>query len=380
MLLLLLFRLSKALIRFQYIICFYHMTFRNIFLKIVRMALLSQSGDGSMPSGHNGAYQDSETPVRNTSHYLIAFARAHELSGEVAFSEAALRCLDWLVKRNLYREGYTFHHRTSLGKDRCNGLIGPAWNMEALLFAAERYNRQDARDLAREIFLLHPFIPDIAVWKRVEPNGSLLTFDATFNHQLWFAACAAPLAVDTLEAKMRIEAFLHGTAKNWQLARNGRIIHPLWLPKRRLRETVKRLVKPDYRRNVISREIGYHAFNLQAFALFKLAGIRFPKHVEKRIHSALAYLNHPEFTQGIEKSEWGYPYNPPGWEVSVALMILGDADPYACRPWLERQISHSYDSKSQTLSCGTDDTETHTARIYEVACLPDSIFNLDLTI
>jgi hypothetical protein len=323
---------------------------------------------------------DPETPVRNTSHYLIAFTRAHDLSGDTTFYDAAIRCLDWLLQDNDFREGYTFHHRTKAGKDRCNGLIGPAWNMEALLFAGERYDRPKARDLARELFLLHPFLEDKKIWVRVEPDGTLLSLDSTFNHQLWFAACAAPLAKDTPIAHERIKAFLDGTKHNWHLARNGRILHPLWLPERRTKETIKRIIKPGYRRYVVSREVGYHAFNLYAFALLKNVGIQLPEHADKKMGSALNYLDCSEFVSGIEKSEWGYSYNPPGWEVSVALSILRGVKPEVCRPWLERQISHSYDPESRMLSRGTPDSETHTARIYEAARLSDSVFDINLKI
>jgi hypothetical protein len=38
-----------------------------------------QKEDGSFPPGYNGSYDDPETPVRNTGHWLITFLKAYEI-------------------------------------------------------------------------------------------------------------------------------------------------------------------------------------------------------------------------------------------------------------------------------------------------------------
>lgn len=355
-------------------------TFRNIYLDILYKAAERQCVDGAMPAGHNGHYQDQETPVRNTSHYLIAFLRAWELSGDKRFKTAAEHCLNWLIKDNPHRQVYTFQHRTKDGKDHCNGLIGPAWNMEALLYAADKLQREDARRLARELFLMHPFDYTVGAWKRIEPDGTILEIDSTFNHQLWFAASAAPLAKIVPEANQRIQEFLSSTDTHWGLNTNGRIIHPLWFRNRRLREKLKYVLKSSYRDEVISKEIGYQAFNLQAFAMLILSGIVLPGSVRLKLKRALNYLRYPEYLNGIDSTKCGFPYNPPGWEVSVAKTVIGKDSVESCKSWLERQLLHSYDSDSCLLNRNTSDPETHTARIYEVAYMPNQLFQLDLNL
>ncbi len=350
--------------------------FGNIYFDILAHALTCQTPDGSMPAGHNGHYHDPETPVRNTSHYLIAFLRAWELTNDGRFREASVKCLDWLLKNNPHRRAHTFHHRTKSGKDRCNGLIGPAWNMEALLYAAKRLGRNDARALARDLFLIHPYDEANGIWKRVEPDGKVLSVDSTFNHQLWFAACAAPLAENTPEAKTRINRFINMLSQNWKLALNGRIIHPLWLPNRRIRERVKRLLKPSYRKVTVLKEIGYQTFNLYAFALMKASGIKISGVEEARVAKALDYLDSRQFRAGIEVAVCGFPYNPPGWEAPFALSVLGNLRNSVCIDWFKQQLRHSYDPSSKMLSRNTSDSETHTARIYEVSRLPDHLFSL----
>jgi len=353
-------------------------TLRDIYLKILTGAMVRQMGDGSMPSGHNGPYGDPETPVRNTSHYLIAFLRAWELSDKLDYYMAAEKCLAYLLGNNSYRKNHTFHHRTKKGKDLCNGLIGSAWNMEALLYAADKLNNQQARNLARELFLLHPFDAENCIWHRVEPDGQVLTVDGTFNHQLWFAACAAPLVTDTPEAADRITRFLDKLRDNWATAGNGRIVHSLWLKDRRRRERIKRIVKPKYRRSIILKEVGYHAFNLYAFALLADSPVAWPAGLRARVDRAVAYLHHPEYARLIDKSKYGFPYNPPGWEVPFALVLLGGQSPEQYLSWVKRQLAHSYDTENCRLSNGVEDDETHTARIYEAARLPDRFFDFAL--
>ena len=59
-------------------------------------AIALQAPDGAMPPGHNGPYHDPETPVRNTSHWLITFLKAHDISGRKQFLEA-VRCSHHLI-------------------------------------------------------------------------------------------------------------------------------------------------------------------------------------------------------------------------------------------------------------------------------------------
>ena len=48
-------------------------------------ALKLQKEDGSMPAGWNGPYHQSETPVRNTAHWLITFLKAYEITNNARY-------------------------------------------------------------------------------------------------------------------------------------------------------------------------------------------------------------------------------------------------------------------------------------------------------
>ena len=71
--------------------------FKNIYYNLLKESLKKQNNDGSMSPGHNGPYHDPETPVRNTSNYLMAFLRAWELSNDDKFLRGAEKCLNYLI-------------------------------------------------------------------------------------------------------------------------------------------------------------------------------------------------------------------------------------------------------------------------------------------
>jgi len=357
-------------------------TFHDIYLGVCETALSRQALDGAMPPGHNGPYHDPETPVRNTSHYLIAFEYAWRQTGKPAFRRAASKCLDYLLSEKCpYRQGYTFHHRRTCSKDACNGLIGPAWNMEALLAASALPRGEEARNLARELFLLHPFNESLRLWHRVEPDGRVLSPDETLNHQLWFAAAAAPLMADTAEAERRINQFIEGLAKNWAVSMDGRVIHSVWCQHRRWRERIKRLVRRAYHRQLTIKEIGYHAFNLYALAMLANQGVTWSAAVSRRLKRATAYLAKAAYVRGIDASPYGFAYNPPGWEVAYAMEVFAPSGSLrTIQEWVQRQIDATYDPRTRTFCRNNPDPETLTARVYECARLSDAVMALPVKV
>ena len=192
----------------------------EIIEKMAAKALAKQSKDGSMPPGHNGPYHDPETPVRNTAHWLFTFSALCEKTGEQKWAKAAHKAADYLCSKQARPMNATFWCRKNPQKDFCNGVIGQAWAMEGLLKAAEVLLREDCYKTAEAVFLLHPFDESKSIWQRVNVDGSYITFDATFNHQLWFAAIASQLKHTELAQKRSI-AFVNKVTKKLDLYMTG---------------------------------------------------------------------------------------------------------------------------------------------------------------
>jgi len=358
-----------------------------------------QASDGRMPPGSNGPYSDPETPVRNVGHWLIMFSRVYEWTGEERFRASALRCAEFLYSREARPHGFSFHHRNGR-KDHCNGLVGQAWTFEALVEASALLCDSHYAHLAEEVFFQHPFNEELGLWKRLEIDGRVLSEDPTFNHQLWFAACASLLQTERrAEILRRVNIFLDRLDTNLTVLPEGLVYHPIehlleeqltqqfkfgpqakravrnWLHDlTRLRFPKAPATENELRRrtkeNLIYKSIGYHAFNTYAFALLRQ---QIPNHsfwTTSRFRKMIVYLETDSYRAVLDDNKYGYPYNPPGFEVPFSLMVLKEMDQselvVVTRWWVGEQFRRSFNPKTGKMEKNTEDPETHTARLYEL--------------
>lgn len=349
-------------------------------------ALEVQRSNGAMPSGHNGPYYDPETPVRNTSHWLITFLKAYQISGDPQFREAAERAVNYLCSREARPMKASFWHQKTPEKGTCNGLIGQAWTIEALAVAARELEDAQAAQVAEEVFMLHPFNEKAALWTPVNADGTYHGVDHTFNHQLWFAAAGGLLAPHAgEEVQARVTRFLDRMSYRLRTHPSGLIRHlivPEYSWKKLIIAAVQRTKNflAALRRGQIwafrRKEVGYHAFNLYGMALLKS---QYPDHSfwkSKAMRTAWDYAKSDSFREEIRKSEYGYPYNPPGFEMAFAYEMFGDGlSMSAIRQrqtyWIVEQVRRCYDFGSKMMNRNTEDPETHAARLYEAVRLPN---------
>ena len=331
--------------------------------------------DGSFPAGHNGPYHHPETPVRNTAHWLFLTASLFIQSGEEKWKEAGEKAIDFLKSPKARPHYQTFHCRDRIGFDSCNGLIGQAWVIEALVKASEAFDRQDCYELAEEVFLLHPWDENVGIWSRVEVDGTGLYYDGTFNHQLWFAA-AGGMLYKTPVAQERVEAFLEKIAVNVQLYSTGIIFHSSAMGhltdylktgvKPLLRETKFRLKKRIKKNGLYSKSVGYHGFNLYGFAILKKVFPNAPIWETPNFFKLLTAHRLQNFIRDVRNSEFGYRYNLAGIEIAFAVETFFN-DKEEVRVWLNRQMEVTFLSDTAVLSRDAHDPNTAMARIYQAA-------------
>jgi len=365
----------------------------GLLLKSAETILQYQRQDGSFSPGHNGPYYDPETPVRNTSHWLITLLKVFELSGERKFKDAAKKAAAYLVSEETRPMKATFWCRMNPQKDFCNGLIGQAWAIEALALGAEKLDEPKLKRVAQEVFLLHPFDEKIGLWQRVNVDGSYSSFDQTLNHQLWFAASGSLLSAEQRnQIGSHINRFMDMLPHHMNVHRSGLIRHSIEVdfaigqglykfPASILRMT-RRIRSPKSSQARIAKEIGYHAFNLYALAILKK---EIPQHSfweADKFKATLHYVRRDEFAQGLENNKYGYAYNPPGFELTYALHIFSPFLKKDVRPlissWVSEQIKRCYDFNTNLMSRNTEDPITLAARLYEATRLPDMELQLDL--
>lgn len=333
-----------------------------------------EPGSTDVLSGHNGPYGDPETPVRNTAHLLYMFSAVYRSTGEWKLKQAAERAISYLMSRRARPSGQTFHHRDADGKDRCNGLVGQAWCIESLVAAARVFGREDCYDLAEAVYRLHPFNDSVGLWQRRDIDGSLLSFDPTFNHQLWFAAAAA-LLDETPTARQSAAVFLTKVAAVVQTFPNGIIYHasPMGSLVNYGRLGAKALIGEARRRfrrradsvrhRLYAKSIGYHAFNLYAFAMLKEALPGHPVWRTALIDRLMDACDSEEFEQQLRDSLFGYYYNVSGIELAYAYEVFR-GDHAGARRWLQRQFDNTWANSQQPLGRDSTDAPTTNARVY----------------
>lgn len=342
-------------------------------------ALAVQGNDGAFPAGHNGPYHDPETPVRNTAHLLFLLASLHLRNPRAEYRRAGEAAADYLLSDRARPCGKTSHHRDKPGKDRCNGLIGQAWVIEALVQASKAFQRPDCYVAAEQLFLLHPWNASTALWQRVDVDGTLLPYDNTFNHQLWFAAAAAQLD-STPQAMTRAARFLERVARQVQTYPDGVIFHGSALgrltdhlrngPGEFVQQLRSRRSKGRQRAALYDKSAGYHAFNLYAYAMLRQALPDASIWGSELVPRLLAACDTPSYQAALERSAFGYRYNVTGIELAYACAVFG-AGEARVRHWLMQQVRHTGAPDGQLLARDASDPNTAAARIYALARLED---------
>ncbi|MEX2428336.1 MAG: hypothetical protein WD577_08845 [Bacteroidales bacterium] len=368
--------------------------YRDIFLLVVKNALDKQSQDGSMAAGHNGPYYDPETPVRNTSHWVITFAKAYKLTNDSVFQIACRRALDYLYYNKEFRNGFTFKHREKKGKDEVNGVIGPAWNIEALIEGYQIFNDVKYLNLAKELFNMIPFDYNSGLWKRRLYDGSIGHIDFTFNHQLWFCASGCMLFSITknMDLKKKILRFSQMLNSNLRIHPSGLIKHGI-RNKLTYGQKTKNLIRPLHElyikvwkgKSYLYKEEGYHLFNLYAFGLIKEYGFELPFYKSRRFERMLNLAFDERFQKAIELNKdssdiskiikddsikvnrYCYSYNAAGFEMPfIQKIFMADKEKNALAIF-NKQLHFTYNFAEFTFDQNSDDPVTLTSRIYELS-------------
>lgn len=346
--------------------------------------LVMQQADGSMPAGHNGPHGDPERPSRNTGHWLMKWVFAHARTGERRFLRAADAAADYLLDPGHRPGGYTFHHRDSPRKDRCNGLMGSAFNLEALVAGGLHLGRDDMLQLAEQIVSMHPYDEGSHVWLIREIDGRVLGTDMALNHQIWFAAgVSMVLRAGGARPSAALDDFMRNLSRTMSLRRNGRIRHELrdaCLPAR-LKRLARR--KPQWKSTVsqAKREIAYHFFNIYPLTILRLNIPENEFWESETFVKAYAYRDSNEYRVAAADPGFVEPYIPAGFPLSFAErawanQVFGPADPDFQSSMVTTQIARTCDFATNLLTRGSSDPVTQAARCYEMTRLDDVDFGL----
>lgn len=359
-----------------------HIDLYSAILESVKEIVHKQNEDGSFPAGHNGPYKDPETSVRNTAHWCISLLKAYEITEDKDFLTRAKKCGNYLMDEKSRPMNSIFFCRKKPDKDFSNGLVGQAWAIEALVELTKITKDEKYIQLAIQVFLMHPYDDKYGAWIRKNVDGSLNGFDRTFNHQLWFAAVGGMLTSHNQKIQEQVTHFMDRLDDHFETYRDGCIRHAgKFLLKSKLelaKGTLQKLLESsEHRTYMRMKSAGYHGFNLYAFGLLKQV---FANHIfweTPKFKKALAFAASDSFKKELENSKYGFPYNPPGFEMGFAFQEFNYLSEDKIAEWVSFQISKCYDFETNLMTeGGTFDPETAAARIYESTRLKNYILKV----
>jgi len=345
----------------------------DLLLRELNEAIAKQSTNGSFKHGHNGPYSDVETPIRNTAHFLYSLSAMYELTGNVSFKHSAEKSFAYLANNENIGNDGVYICRLSGRKDSTNGVIGHAWIIEGLL-RARNIVGDEAIDIAERLWKLHKFDYSLSAWAKPSVGSSNVVFDHTFNHQLWFAACIAPLKLPEIDKQ--IKCFIKNNIGRLETYSDGVIYHrtPVggllgWLGKDfalGLRKILSPIKNRSKKKQMYLHSAGYHTFNLYALAMLYESGYGDEIDAAVSTNTLLQCLRNGELKEKlIQLPNIGIRYNPSGVEAAYALKVMGDeSDQELIDDWVEFQFEQTASEKGFLVK-DSPDYATSAARVYE---------------
>lgn len=367
----------------------------SILDRLIENKLIEVNQNGFMLAGHNGPYYDTETPVRNSAHWIITFSYYYKVTNDAKYFDAIIECADYLISEKARPMKASFFCRYDTQKDFANGTIGAAWAIEGLVEAYKVTKEKKYIEVAKDVFLVFPFDEKVKLWKVVNVDGSLNRIDGTFNHQLWFAAAGVLLLSQEQDAEIekRCRRFFDYIESYFRIYPGGLVKHAIVLNNSKpkiIRNLVKQVL---YTLKVVKtgksmkyKENGYHLFNIYAFSLIKEHGFELELFKSKKFKKALNYCFSNELYDCLENTEikkdinsmpgvknneiniYGYSYNAPGFELPYIYKVfrkeLKSREDFVTSV-IKKQLEFTFDNNTKSFCKNTEDSETLDARVYE---------------
>ena len=270
----------------------------------------------------NGPYKDKELPLRFNCHLLIigCFLLKKNLIKREQFIKLE-NFFSNLIQNNS-NFGYKFRDSNKSKKDTVNGLIGPAWIAECLIYAGITLRKNDYLDEAIRLLKCHPYSNINKCWHRITPCGMILPIDYTFNHQLWFAEQC--LKTKDAELVSHANTFLEHHIPKLSIFDNGVINHYTPIIKLFQRPSILNLtdIIYSYGHYILTDELkknkslAYQGFNLKSLAsCYKLSNKALSCWSSKKFKKLKKFQISQQIHEKLKDSPYGYQYNPTIYEL-----------------------------------------------------------------
>ncbi len=344
--------------------------------------VLVQSGESKtfFPGGHNGPYLHPETPIRNTSHFVVLLSNLLKADLEsnkaTHFKKYLNQLIRYLVDSNPYFKKGQFIQR-GLANDTCNGVIGEAWVIEALSIEngyLDVDNQVGRATILEAMSARAGFDSSYHFAYRFDCQKGKLTPDFTFNHQLWLAAC---IEDSQLHSKADfVNSFLSGALNGAFQVRDTGLINHLYhgnTLKNNINKLAYKRAELTRSKKVNYKERGYHLFNLFAFSkIYK----KQPSNVffsSDNFCKSLKYVSLDVLEElSNENNIYGSHYNVSAFEIPFIYQTFSELDLIDLSQaefeiYMHRELDKYWNAEQNCFCNNKVDLMTFMARVYELS-------------
>ncbi len=357
---------------------------QSLLIRSADRALTTQHDNGSMIPGHNGPWQQIETPARNTAHWAMTFTTAYNISNDIKFKNAAIKCGEYLESETLRPSKALFHCKYNK-QNPTNGLIGQAWILESLLTLGSTFGQENFINLAQKILGIIKFNQKYFLWHTHKLSGEVSKLSYTLNQQIYYSSIALYAAELTNDQQLmeNSKLFFKNIDSIVHFDRTNMPLHKIVL-----RENAIYSLRPrnllSYLNNSTEKwkniSLGYLSFIIYSVS----NGKKYTPQLDmwespsiiKLINNSLENASDHLFDSEINSNNYQWSYNPSGFEVALGILQYQDhihLKPQYKNPqiWIEHQIKNHYSYTDMTLSINSCDPLVLSARMCELARILD---------
>lgn len=344
-----------------------------------------QLDDGSFKEGHNGPWFDIDTRVRTTAHWAIVLSYAYYKTQEIIFFDSASKAYEYLKSPSLRPYNKNFECR--LGeKNHSNGLIGPAWIIESMLYGFKFLGDSSLLKISKEIILLQKYDWKHHLFRVCEIDGKDIGIEYTINQQIWLATQILEYMklTNDFEYQKVIDDFFLNLEDQIAFITPGLISHnsikkeeiPVFKNiKRYIKYNVLRKKNKLTEKELWLRSRGYQSFILYALARAYELDSNLPVFISEKFTNNLKIINEYMLSNYLGKKsidKWSWQYNCTGIEMAyfnkvfnLYLQIDDNSE-----SWLQEQYTRHM-SNEGLMNQNTVDSKILESRIYELILLID---------
>jgi hypothetical protein len=338
---------------------------------------------GYATPGNNGPHGHPDTPVRNTSHYIIIYGYLYKKTFDKKYIDICNKFAEYICEQQENSKSGAIQCMINNKFDYLNGLIGQAWVIEALIYLYDIVKNEKYLDTAYNIYFSQKYNYDLHLWERIELDGSNIGIDNTYNHNVWFAACSYRLAElkQCLDIDKHIKDFLtHGVLRDFRVTRKGLLKHTIGLKNHSRIERVKKIIKIfstpirfiNRRKLDISYiEYAYQIFDIYGFEILKekygyLDFFKSKKFIKaERLACNLKWYDKKNILKR-QFNVFSYSYNSPAFELPYVLKSADRYNSQLVKLAFETQKKLMYSEETQMFTLNNYDVELLNARCYEI--------------